>query len=42
MAGDASLATGFQATSEAVELWRAAEWSGGAVMDGLPAYSANR
>ncbi|HBP67395.1 MAG TPA: hypothetical protein DD717_04020, partial [Alcanivorax sp.] len=38
MAGDASLAIGFQATSEAVALWRAAEWSGGALIDGLPAY----
>lgn len=38
MTGDASLATGFQATSETIELWRAAEWSGGPVIDGLPAY----
>ncbi len=38
MTGDTSLATGFQATSETIELWRAAEWSGGPVIDGLPAY----
>ena len=38
MTGDTSLAIGFQATSETIELWRAAEWSGGPVIDGLPAY----
>ncbi len=38
MVGATSLATGFQATSEAVALWRTAEWSGGPLVDGLPGY----